>query len=77
MKHIPLKAWALKHFGFAPAPATLSVYAKTKQISPPPVKFAGKWMCEENARFIGCTSINHVSSDNPLVERILHGRQTS
>ncbi|GAB6263220.1 excisionase [Photobacterium sp. R1] len=72
MRHIPLKDWAIEHFGFAPSPATLSTYAKTKQISPAPVKFGGKWMCVEDAKFIGLAKSNHEPITDPLVARIFN-----
>ncbi|TKB53273.1 excisionase [Ferrimonas aestuarii] len=68
---VPLKDWALKTFGFTPAAATLSAYAKTKQISPAPVKFARRWMCQRNAKFVGRCH-QHEPTGDPLIDRILN-----
>lgn len=72
MKHIPIREWAIEHFGFSPSAATLATYAKTKQISPAPVKFGGKWMCQENAQFIGLPKTNTAQITDPLVARIFN-----
>ncbi len=71
---IPLRAWAEKHFSVAVSNTTLTSYAKSGQISPCPVKFAGRWVVDEDARFVGM-SAPPVSTD-PLVMRILnHGQK--
>ncbi|GLQ72883.1 excisionase [Vibrio penaeicida] len=56
---------------------TLSHWAKTKQIFPPPVKVGRKWKCERDARFVGLTDTTQSDITDPLVERIFnHGSQT-
>lgn len=72
--NIPLMDWAKRHFSVPASRATLNTYAKTGQIIPAPQKFGGRWMVDENARFVGL-SRPPVSAD-PLVARILnHGQK--
>ncbi|WP_375058366.1 excisionase [Zobellella sp. DQSA1] len=72
--HIPIKEWARRHFQLNVSSTTLSTYAKSGQISPAPIKFGGKWMVDENARFVGICPAP--TSTDPLVARILeHGKK--
>lgn len=77
---IPLCEWARGPNGFRypPTAATLSVYAKTGQIYPPPVKQGRRWVVDENARFIGLTARPDVSTNlsrpaRVLLEKAIHG----
>ncbi|GAL20062.1 hypothetical protein HOP38_11495 [Vibrio mediterranei] len=72
--HITIREWAIQEFGFAPSASTLASYAKTKQIHPAPVKFGGKWMCDEKAVFVGLCSTDSIEINDPVVARIFrHG----
>ncbi|EOD77161.1 hypothetical protein D515_04516 [Grimontia indica] len=69
---IRLSDWAAAVFpGEHYSAATMSRWAKTRQIDPPPLKVGGRWMVRQDARFIGLGEVASHSSD-PLVERILH-----
>lgn len=75
MMFITIQEWAKNNFAIKVSNTTLSVYAKTGQIYPPPVKFAGRWMVDKNAKYVGLTEAP-VSSD-PLVTSILnYGKKT-
>ena len=67
---ITIQEWAQNNFSIQVSNTTLSVYAKTGQIYPPPVKFAGRWMVDENAKYVGLTEVP--ASTDPLVASILH-----
>lgn len=67
---ITIQEWARNNFSVQVSNTTLSVYAKTGQIYPPPVKFAGRWMVDKNAKYVGLTEAP--ASSDPLVASILH-----
>ena len=67
---ITIQEWAQNNFSIQVSNTTLSVYAKTGQIYPSPVKFAGRWMVDENAKYVGLTEVP--ASTDPLVASILH-----
>lgn len=69
---IPLREWANNHFSIIPSQTTLSAYAKTKQISPPPFKFGGRWMCDKNATFTGLNNNQGTPITDPLVAEIFY-----
>lgn len=51
-KKILLTEWAKAQFDPPPGIGTLRAWAKTKQILPYPEKIAGKWMVDENAKYV-------------------------
>lgn len=72
--NVSLKEWARRHFREPVSISTLIAYAKTGQISPEPFKFGGRWVVDENARYVGLCP--PPSSTDPLVMRILnHGQK--
>lgn len=70
MMYITIQEWAKLNFAIKVSNTTLSTYAKTGQIYPPPLKFAGRWMVDENAKYVELTEAP--ASSDPLVASILH-----
>lgn len=77
---IPLVEWARGPNGFRypPGAVTLSIYARTGQICPPPVKQGKRWLVVEHATFVGLQAradapSNLSRSARALLEKVING----
>lgn len=77
---IPICEWARGPNGFRypPTAVTLSVYAKTGQIFPHPIKQGRRWVVDENAKFVGLQARPDVSANlsrhaRALLEKVIYG----
>ncbi|TOE78820.1 excisionase [Vibrio parahaemolyticus] len=67
---LTLNEWASKEYKTPPSIQTLRTWAKSGQIHPLPKQHGGRWMVEENAKYIGVPAYNIANDNESLLQRI-------